>query len=365
MLLASIFPILSRLSILPSPQSRGARIERRSDPLSAAHRFIQNFEEDYGSKHVDFLQGGYTQALTRAKTELKFLVVILQSSEHDNTDQFNRFTLTDDSLIEFLKEKEIIVWGGDIREAEAYQVSGTLQATTFPFVAVIALSIPNAAMNSSAKMAVIDRIEGPTPAGTLIQRLTHSLARHAPQLSRQRHEREQREVERRIRSEQDAAYQSAAAADAERIRRAREEVERQKREQQEAAERESKLANLEQQKQAWRAYAKAHLVKAEPAPGAGVGRFGIRLANGERLVRRFTSQDTLEDLFVFVDSYHGDEAGTRAPPQPPPSYKHKFDFCLVSPLPRQVFNAGPALLKDQKGLWPSANIIVEELDEEA
>jgi FAS-associated factor 2 len=62
----------------------------RRDPRSEADRFLREFESNYGTRHPEFFPGGYSQALAKAKEELKYLLVILQSDEHDDTDKFCR-----------------------------------------------------------------------------------------------------------------------------------------------------------------------------------------------------------------------------------------------------------------------------------
>lgn len=49
------------------------------------------------------------------------MLVILQSDDHDHTEEFNKTTLTSPRFIEFIKEKNILVWGGNVRESEAHK----------------------------------------------------------------------------------------------------------------------------------------------------------------------------------------------------------------------------------------------------
>lgn len=69
-----------RQSITAHREPRDARV--------LAYEFKQTFESKHGKRHVEFFQGGYSQALEKARKELKFLLVILQSDDHDDTDLF-------------------------------------------------------------------------------------------------------------------------------------------------------------------------------------------------------------------------------------------------------------------------------------
>jgi FAS-associated factor 2 len=119
-----------------------------------------------------------------------------------------------------------------------------LEATGYPFLAVIALHMPGAmsaasVLSSSAKMTVIDRLDGKrneralhvadrlicidtrypgiTNVDTIITRLQRTVDRYEGQLEIARAERRQREMNRMLREEQDAAYQASLRADQEKV----------------------------------------------------------------------------------------------------------------------------------------------------
>lgn len=86
-----------------------------------AFEFTESFEAKHGANHVDFFKGGYSQALEKARKELRFMLVILQSDDHDDTQEFSRETLASSQVIDFIKDKNILVWGGNVRESEAHK----------------------------------------------------------------------------------------------------------------------------------------------------------------------------------------------------------------------------------------------------
>jgi FAS-associated factor 2 len=94
---------------------------KKRDPRVLAFEFIESFEAKYGQNHVEFFKGGYSQALEKARRELRFMLVILQSDDHDNTLSFCRDTLTSTRVIDFIKEKNILVWAGNVVESEAHK----------------------------------------------------------------------------------------------------------------------------------------------------------------------------------------------------------------------------------------------------
>ncbi|CEI92285.1 hypothetical protein RMCBS344292_06551 [Rhizopus microsporus] len=102
-------------------------------------------------------------------------MVILISEEHDDNDAFCRSVLTSPELLDFLRHHKVIVWGGNIRYTEAFQVSNILEATTYPFIAIIGLHSPSSSASlSNLKLSVIDRIEGQTNPTSIIRRFENN-----------------------------------------------------------------------------------------------------------------------------------------------------------------------------------------------
>lgn len=67
--------------------------------------------------------------------------------------------------------------------------------------------------NNGLRMTVVDRIEGTALPATIIQRLERANRRHSAGMNRLRMERDQRDMERRLREEQDRAYRESLKAD--------------------------------------------------------------------------------------------------------------------------------------------------------
>lgn len=144
--------------------------------------------------------------------------------------------MTSDELIAWFRQNNVLVWGGNVAEPEGFQgnisrtciykcehklkekitVSNTLQAATYPFMAIIALQSSSRSYGTS-KMSVVDRIEGPATPAEVIQHFENVNQRYGRALNRMRHEREQREMERRLRQEQDQAYRESLRADQEKV----------------------------------------------------------------------------------------------------------------------------------------------------
>ncbi|KAJ9479124.1 UBX domain-containing protein 3 [Pseudozyma hubeiensis] len=374
--------------------SPGSRTLSRSDPRTSAENFVRELEQDTGASSSrsavspedsasrappskalpPFFIGGYSDALRTAKEQIKILAIVLVSREHGDVDRFKQNTLTDSDLVELLSRDDFVVWGGDVREREAYQVATTLQASTYPFVAFIALQPSRSSSRSSAatsssspRAAVLSRLEGSpstaTSAATIASHISDVLLpRTRTYLDRLRAEKRRREMERQLRADQDRAYQEASRRDAERITQKREEERLKALEVQRLRDEQERKEQVERKKQAWQRWAHHHLVPAEPVASADAVKLSFRLPSGKTLTRLFSPADTVDAVFAFVEtsSISTDADGDTS--QKPQGYEHEFKFNLVTGYPRKRIEAahiGNKQLKDVDGLAQGASLIVE------
>ncbi|OJD30828.1 ubx domain protein [Diplodia corticola] len=362
-LFSYLFPFLSRL-FASRAASQGRRRDtsgRRSlSPRDTAARFIREFEEEYGSHELPFFEGGYAQAFDVAKKDLKFFLVILLSPEHDDTASHVRETLLAPEVVDFLKDPQnnIIVWAGNVQDAEAYQVSNALNCTKLPFAGLI-VHTPSV---SSTAMSVVARVVGPTPPSTFMSRLQTAIAQNSEPLNRVRATRAEQQAARNIRQAQDTAYERSLAQDRERAKQKREaeeakrRAEQEERERQEAKEREAR--NLEQ----WRKW-RVQSIPSEPGSDVQeVVRISLRMPSGDRVVRRFAPDTPIEDLYAFVECYDFLQDDAAEPGvEKPSSYDHEYKFVLVSPMPREEFGLEKGGTVMER-IGRSGNLIVERTD---
>ncbi|RHZ89137.1 hypothetical protein Glove_18g112 [Diversispora epigaea] len=348
--------------IIPRPVISDIQANRTRDSRLTT-QFIQNFEEKYGTVHPEFFHGSYSQALDTAKRDFRFFMVILESDEHDDNAKFNRETLTSVDLLTFLQEHEVLVWVGNVKDPEAFQVSDKWRVTTFPFVAIVALQNPPGNMGTSPKMTLVDRIEGLSSPDYIIARLNVQINRYGPVLQRFRFERAERDATRQIREQQDNAYLLSLQADQEKERKVREIAEKQRLEEEKARKKAEERRLYLENRENWRRWALTKLPDEPSRNETNVAMLSFKLSNGDRVVRRFRADDTVEMIYTFVDTYHlrtEINSKTKFVSHPPIDYNHKFEFLLVSPYPRTVHHLSKyKTIKEEGGLWPSANLIVE------
>ncbi|KQJ97490.1 plant UBX domain-containing protein 10 [Brachypodium distachyon] len=299
--------VLSRsLSLLGLAQGGGGnRLLEMAPSAAEAVDFLAEFERDFGAgRGPHFVAEGFADALQRAQREYKLLFVYLHSPDHPDTPAFCGGCLCSEPVAAFIDEN-FVAWGGSIRRTEGFKMSNSLNASRFPFCALVMAS-------TNQRIMLLQQVEGPKSPEQMITILQRVVEECTASLVAARIEAEERLNNQRLREEQDVAYRAALEADQARERQRREEqeilereaaeAERKRKEDeeaqvravQEAAEKEAALARRRQEK--------AMALGAEPEKGPDVTRVLIRFPTGERKERRFHSSATITSLYDYVDS---------------------------------------------------------------
>lgn len=368
-LFGALFPFLPRfLNTTASNALQGARRNtngrRPLGPQDTAARFIREFEEEYGANTVGFMENGYNMALEKAHRDLKFLLVVLLAPEHDDTNGWVRDTLLSREVTEFLNDpqNDVLVWGGNVQDSEAYQVSNSLRCTKFPFAAVV-VHTPGV---SSTAMSVVARIAGTTSPTEFVEKLRSAISQNREPLERLRATRAEQQASRSLREQQDSAYERSLAIDRERARQRREAEAARQREEQEAAERQAAEEKRIHDLQIWKQWRAQRIADEPSADVKDAVRISIRLPTGERVVRRFPPDADIEELYAFVECYdvikEVDEKATSV--EKPEGFEHQYGFRLVSPMPRTVYEVETGGSIGEK-VGRGGNLLVESIDDES
>ncbi|GJN81958.1 hypothetical protein PLIIFM63780_005494 [Purpureocillium lilacinum] len=359
------------LSFLPAPLRpraitaglRSTTGRRMLMPRDTAARFKREFDEEYGPNELPFFEGGLAQAHDLAKKELKFLLVFLMSPEHDDTASFVRGTLLSTDVVEFVKNpsNNIVLWGGNVLDSEAYQAATEYNCTKYPFTALVCLT----PKEGSTRMGIVKRLVGPMPAATYLSELQGSMEKYGSDLEGVRAERTAQEVARSLRTQQDSAYERSLAIDRERAREKREAAAAAAEAERRAQEKAEADARLEEKRELWKAWRMRQIMPEPPAGDKNVVRVALKMpeeSGAGRIVRRFPQDAPLEELYAFVDCYsllqqEGDASTDGARPA---GYEHKYAFRIASTLPRVVFEPSTTDTMGDK-IGKSGNLIVEQL----
>lgn len=255
----------------------------------------------------------------------------------------------------------IRLWIGDIRDAEAYQVSTALKCNKFPFTALIC----NTPDQGSTAISVVLRLVGPMEPAVYLAKLRDTHSKYVSKLETGRAAHSLQNAERNLRAEQDSAYERSLAQDRERARQRREAEASAAAAEKAKLEEEANAALLAEKKDQWRRW-RASQIKSEPSPEEkDIVRVALKMPEAARVMRKFRAGDSIEELYAFVECYELIKEGSSSEkvPEKPEGYKHEYKFRLVSTLPRVVYDI------DSKGnvgekVGKSGNLIVEPITDD-
>ncbi|CAL4083874.1 unnamed protein product, partial [Meganyctiphanes norvegica] len=264
---------------------------RLGDPLRDVLSFFEEYESEYGSQHPSFFQGTYSQALSHAKSQLKFLLVYLHCSDHQDTPHFCRTTLSDPSVVAFLNNS-LVFWGCSVTTAEGYRVSQVLRENSYPFLALIVLR--------ENRMTVVGRLEGTSSPEQFIQRVQSLMRDNEAYLVIARTERQDRELTAALRREQDVAFEQSLQADREKERQRQQEREEIERKENEIREQEAAVTRERDNIRRLKVEMVDQIPEEPDESSEGVLHIVVKLPQGSRLERRFLQTHSLKCLYYYI-----------------------------------------------------------------
>ncbi|XP_062520864.1 FAS-associated factor 2-like [Corticium candelabrum] len=314
------------------------------DSIGDVTQFISTFELQYGNSHPEFFRGSYNDALSKARRDIKFMLVYLHSQDHMRTEQFCRNVVCSVGFTEYVNAN-MIFWACDVNTREGYRVSQVMREATYPFLAILCMQ--------DSRMMIVERIEaGLMDADNVLASLVNAVETNEPSLVAARVDRQQHSASVALREEQDMAYQESLRQDQEKERRLIEQREHLRLEEEERLRKEQEERDLLKSLAEQRA-AKQRCLPPEPEAGSDNStRVVIKLPNGRRLERRFAKTDSLQVLYDYA--FCSDET--------------LRNFVLVNSYPRKELHINPdtnmSTLEDF-GLIPSASLFVHNESDDA
>lgn len=277
-----------------------------NDPIRRAEQFVEELEENllpqqqFSLYHSDsneahlppFFQGSYTQALYMATQRAKFLFIYLTNPQNEGSRSMFENIVTSKKFISIFSENnQVIIWGGDLANPEAYQLANSLNITKFPMLGLLCLTrttsmTPQGPTKTTPRISLILKIQGglnpQEDADMLINnKFTKRMMKYEPELALIRGELRDKYMADAVRRKQDMDYQQALMKD------------RQKKEEKARKKLVDKFLKLKQP------YFR-NLVDAQP-DGSNTARIAIKFENGRRQTVNFPKTSPISDIFLFVE----------------------------------------------------------------
>jgi len=318
--------------------------DTREVKMTCAEKFIQYFESNYGEKHPEFYRGTYKQALLDIKDHYQFLIVVLNSAEHDDTPDFCRNVLSSDAFINYVRENNFVVWGGSVNDSEGYKVNNVFGATTYPFVGLVGYQ--------RRRAIIAEKVEGLCPVEEVIDKINRKYQEMSVQLQAEMAEEREREQSRIIRQEQESAYEESLRKDRERERKEKLERERKQREEELAKQKQLEYERKVEEKKLYKQKLADSLPPEPNDDECETAQLSIRFPDGSRVIRSFRADDKLQVVYNFVESKDLDPLDILS------------EIVLVNTFPRKEYLDKEKTL-EELGLCPNASLIVEEKDDDS
>ncbi|KAF0983437.1 hypothetical protein FDP41_010502 [Naegleria fowleri] len=240
-------------------------------------------------------EGTFKEAIDFCKNNDQLLFVYLHSPGHDDSYEFIQNVFCRKEFIEFVNSN-FVVFSSSIKSQEGFAVSNQIQATSFPFLAILMGNKVYWKMDGLSELMNSSQQSGIHLIDALLTQLISEHERLDAQLIIQRNEKQMREFERRAREEQDRAYEESLRRDREKEEK-RLQMEREK----ERALNQFKFKLFENETK--RNEIRQNLLFYNNEPN--YKNIKLKLPNGTETQNKFSLHLTFGDLHRFVHAYSG------------------------------------------------------------
>lgn len=373
------------LSIIIKINRHGYNLIKNNDPANTARRFIMRFDDRIGNKgkttdseesndnsgervdinsssstlirenHLqeierpDFLECAYSHALFIVKKEIRWLLVYIESDQNNDAIKFTNDVLINEKFLKFIKEREILVWGNDISESEAFQVCNQFKVTKLPFLGLFCLTVnqtpTTSGMQSSLPvLSLVMKIQGYKSLDSTLKKMNRAYAKYNPAIVQLRQ------------SYLNSVETNSSSSDS--IQRAYREF---------RDNRSSPIIqslernNTEEARLQWLKWRKSRLIPENNIEGE-FSRIAIRLVDGSRKQYKIDKHSSTEELYALVECTILNDVQIDADDEEyeePANYRHDYKFELVNVFPRVVLPISyNESIEDVDYLYPSGNLVI-------
>lgn len=382
------------LSILVKIQSHGYKSIRNNDPVNISRRFIMRFDERIGNKsknllvadneelsgntvsndnsvhmadacaeaadadasnvidesHLveierpDFLECAYSHALYIVKKDIRWLLVYIESDQNREAVDFTHDVLINKKFLKFIKDRKILVWGGDISESEAFQTCNQFNITKIPFLGLFCLTVnqipTSSGMQQSAPvLSLVAKIQGYKSLNATLNKLDRAYKKYNPTVNQLKLN--SSSLHGAVRNLQGEAYANS-------LRRSQHQ--RQERQQ-----------NQEALRSQWLKWRKSTLVP-ECNERGEYSRIAIKLPDSSRVQIKVKKTCSLEEIYALVECtfLQQVEIDDSVVYEQPANYRHEYKFDIYSLVPRQMLPRDTtSVISENPLVYPNGNLIVE------
>ena len=371
------------LSILVKFNRHGYKKINNKHPANTARKFIMKFDERIGNKsnvysndngdmirddinansglstlgseneiqeigRPDFLECAYSHALFIVKKEIKWLLVYIESDQNNDAINFTNDVLTNEEFLTFIKDRNILVWGNDISESEAYQICNQFKITKLPFLGLFCLTVNQTPTTSGMRaslpsLSLVMKIQGYKTLDYTLKKFNRAFNKYNPALVQLRQHYTNSEGELSSSDSIQRAYrQFRQNLNSPPVIRSLE------------------RNNNERAKLQWLKWRKSRLIPENNIDGE-FARIAIRCVDGTRKQYKLDKHSSIEELYALVECtiLNNIEVDENEQYQEPENYSHNYTFDLINVLPRVVIPISyQESIEENEYLYPSGNLVI-------
>lgn len=349
-----------------------------NDPTDVSRRFIARFDDRIGNKNKlmsdaemesssgdlvgeshlaelerpDFLECAYSHALYILQKDARWLLCYVESNDNPESIEFTKDVLINKQFLSFIRDRDILVWGGDISESEAFLAANQFNITKLPFLGLLCLTVNQIQTSSGTQdtepvLSLVAKIQGYKSLSATLKKLDKAYQKYDPVVRRLR-SRGANNLQSVMRSLQGEAYDNS-------LRR-----NHFQRQQMEQRERETQQ-EIDAKRSQWLQWRKSLL--APPCTESGeYARIAVKLPNGERQMYTVDKTCSLEEIYALVECNAMNDVvidNSRTYEQPS-NYTHEYSFKVYTVLPRELLPSQTDVsIADTPSIYPSGSLIVE------
>ncbi|KAI5966097.1 ucp10 [Candida margitis] len=362
-LLSAVINILYFRDLNTSPPP-----EEMIDPIDKVNKFVRDLEDGMEPSITQnlnqlppFFEGSYTQALYMATQRGKILFVYLTNPQNESASFiFNEIIMSQEFIRIF--NKDIIIWGGDLKNPEAYQLANSLNVTKFPFLGVLCLTrgtkmTPEGPKKDPVKISMIAKLQGGKvnsldDASTIIRnKFLRKIGKYEPELNLIRQELQDRYMTEVLRKQQEYNYMASMQQDM-------------------IKKNEKKKRALTKEYLKYKAPLYKNLTNPPPKEEAKeYARIVLKFPDSSRVTVYFPKHLKVRDVFTFVEILRQnlvDSTSNLTESEATNKFKNfevEFKFTLTSPLPPRTDMASKKdeEIEQNDLIYPNGLLLVEDV----
>ncbi|KAH3680069.1 hypothetical protein WICPIJ_008406 [Wickerhamomyces pijperi] len=325
---------------------------------------FQRITHDGSTEMINHHKGEFNEAYMEAKTDFKFLLLILLGEEgNDSSDTFVKKVLNNARVCSLLNnnQDDYIAFVANVHEPQGHAIAKSLNVKTVP--AAYLLGNVSNGPSMVASMSLIAKIPVRS-VNSFIGRINLETVKYKPEFIVKRFEKAELDYSRQIKEAQDRAYEESLESDRIKELAKMEKIKEKEREEAKAAfQKENKLKFINRIKLKFQELDNFEWVKGQFI----TIRFQLP-STGQRITQKFPDHFTSLDIYGFIElQLSQQETESTDAVDVHKDYKHQYEFDLISVMPRFTVsqNEEGLIIKDIKELWPNASLMVEyKLEEE-